>query len=252
MKAISKINLVLLMALSLWLIESAPSFADPARAEPPQSPATEDPSIPIYAPPKKFSPRARVGGEMRGTDGSDPELQALVPDHVGLTVKREPVLNWFLSKRTSYPVRFTLVDNRLVKPIHEAPLPSPKEAGVQSINLKDYGLRLEPDVQYRWYVSVIRNPDSPSQDIVAGGVIERCEFNECLVVPGANLTCNVEGVSENARAGLWYDAMACVCDLIKANPTDVQLRRQRAALLKQVGLHGVAEWDLRSIQTQAH
>jgi len=36
---------------------------------------------PIYTPPKKITPRARVGGDVRGTDGSDPEVKALVPDH---------------------------------------------------------------------------------------------------------------------------------------------------------------------------
>lgn len=238
--------------LVLWQGGSARTCAASEQAVTPQAGSVEDPSLPIYTPPKKFSPRARVGGQLRGTEGNDPEIQALVPDHVGLTVSQTPVLNWFLSKPTAYTVRFTLVDNRLIKPVHEASLPPPKEAGIQTINLKELGLKLEPDVQYRWYVSMVRNPDSPSQDIVAGGVIERCDFNECVVVPGAHLTCNVQGVTENARAGLWYDAMACLCDLIKANPTDVQLRRQRAALLKQVGLHGVADWDLRSVPAPAH
>jgi hypothetical protein len=188
---------------------------------------------------------------MRGTEGSDPEIQALVPDHVGLTVNQTPVLNWFLSKPTAYTVRFTLVDNRSIKPVHEAPLPAPKEAGIQTINLKELGLMLEPDVQYRWYVSVIRNPDSPSQDIVAGGVIERCELSVCLVEAAPDLSCNEQSVHNNAHRGFWYDAMSCLCDLIKASPANPQLRRQRAALLKQVGLHGVADWDLRSVPASA-
>ena len=48
----------------------------------------------------------------------------------------------------------------------------------------------------------------------------------------------------SARKGFWYDAMACLCDLIETNPADTGLRKQRVALLKQVGLHEVAEWDL--------
>lgn len=213
--------------------------------------SADEQSIPVYTPPKKFMPRARVGGQLRGTEGADPEIQALVPDHVGLTIQQTPVLNWFLSKPTAYTVRFTLIDNRSIKPLHEGPLPQPREAGIQTIRLKDLGITLEPDVQYRWYVSIVRNPDSPSQDIVAGGVIERCELSECLVEAAPDLSCNQQSVFNNAQRGFWYDAMSCLCDLIKANPSDVQLRRRRAALLKQVGLHGVAEWDLRSIQTPA-
>jgi hypothetical protein len=40
--------------------------------------------------------------------------------------------------------------------------------------------------------------------------------------------------------------MSCLSDLIKADPHDASLRRDRAALLKQVGLNRVAEWDLLS------
>src|SRR6185295_14911459 len=191
-------------------------------------------------------PRARVGGGLRGTDGNDPVLVALVPDHVGLTVKKTPVLNWFLSKPTTLPLKFTLIDIASVKPLHEGPLPTPVHAGIQSINLKDLSLALEPDVQYRWYISAIRNPDSPSQDIVAGGVIERCEFSTCLVEMEVDLSCDRDSVRRNAVRGFWYDAMSCLCDLITANQKDASLRRMRAALLKQVGLNGVAEWDLKS------
>ncbi len=208
----------------------------------------EESPLPIYTPrnKNKMMPRARVGGSLRGTEGKDPEIVALVPDHVGLTVKQAPSLNWFLSKPTSLPIRFTLIDTRTVKPLHEGTIPTPSQAGVQSLDLKDLGLTLEPDVQYRWYISAIRNPDSPSQDIVAGGMIERCEFSTCLVEMEVDLSCDRPSVLRNAVRGFWYDAISCLSDLIKINPQDASLRRMRAALLKQVGLNGVAEWDLMS------
>lgn len=239
------------MTLGLLVSLAGLSPAASPRTDAQQVETQPDPSLPIYTPPKKLVPRARVGGQLRGTEGSDPEIQALVPDHVGLTVNQTPTLNWFLSKPTAYTVRFTLVDNRSIKPVYEAPLPSPKAAGIQSIKLKELGLSLEPEVQYRWYVSVIRNPASPSQDIVAGGVIERCEFNACLVEARPELSCTTQSVLNNARQGFWYDAMACLCTLIDVSPGDAPLRRMRATLLKQVGLHGVAEWDLRSLSALA-
>ena len=208
----------------------------------------EESPFPIYTPRNqhKMMPRARVGGSLRGTEGKDPEIVALVPDHVGLTVKQAPSLNWFLSKPTSLPIRFTLIDTRTVKPLHEGTIPTPSQAGVQSLDLKELGLTLEPDVQYRWYISAIRNPDSPSQDIVAGGMIERCEFSTCLVEMEVDLSCDQQSVVRNAVRGFWYDAVSCLCDLIKTNQHDPSFRRMRAALLKQVGLNGVAEWDLMS------
>jgi hypothetical protein len=206
---------------------------------------------PIYTPPKKTTPRARVGGDVRGTDSSDPEVKVLVPDHVGLTIKETPVVNWFVSKPTSYDVVVTLRDDRSPKAFQEKTIPSPKQPGIHAINFKELGFTLEPNVQYRWFVSIIRDPNQHSNNMVAGGVIERCEFNACMIELKPVLTCASDAdVIENARAGLWYDAMGCLCNLIDADPKNDKLRRLRARLLKDVGLNGVAEWDLRSIQTR--
>jgi Domain of Unknown Function (DUF928) len=241
------VSLPLALILSMGLVDPAttPAVSDqPSAAQPGP---TDDVPLPLYQPHKKVTPRARVGGGMRGTEGKDPEIVALVPDHVGMTMKQAPSLNWFLSKPTSLPIRFTLIDTRSVKPLYEGPISTPVRAGIQSLDLKELSLTLEPDVQYRWYISAIRNQDSPSQDIVAGGIIERCEFSTCLVEMEADLSCDRQSVLRNATRGFWYDAMACLCQLIDSNPSDQTLRRQRAALLNQIGLSAVAQWELRSI-----
>jgi hypothetical protein len=238
-----------LLALTGLLVFCAIGFTLPELfAAAPEKPSDEL-SQPLYTPPKKFTPRARVGGDMRGTEGTDPEVKALVPDHVGYTVQENPAVNWFLSKPTIHQVRFTLRDDRSTRAFHEKIIPTPKEPGIYTIKLKDLGLVLEPNVQYKWFVSVIRDADSPSKDIVAGGVIERCELSECLTERDMKLGCSDQTVMDNARAGLWYDAMGCLCNLIDADPKNDKLRRLRARLLKDVGLNGVAEWDLRAIPT---
>jgi len=244
------------LPLALALVLSAPSVALSDQQAASQSVQADEFSKPIYIPPKneelkkKLTLRARVGGTAHSTEGTELEVQALVPDHVGLTANRNPALNWFLSEPTTHEIRFTLADNRITGPLREVPIPTPTRAGIQTINLKELGVTLNADVQYHWYVSVIRNSDSPSkEDIVVGGVIERCELSECLTEMGARLTCAQQGVLENARAGFWYDAMGCLCNLIDLNPADMQLRRLRAALLREVGLNDVADWDLRAMPT---
>ena len=203
---------------------------------------------PIYTPPKKVTPRARVGGDVRGIDSGDPEVKALVPDHVGLTIKETPVVNWFVSKPTQHEVVVTLRDDRSPRAFQEKIIPSPKQPGIYSINFKELGFTLEPNVQYKWFVSVIRDADQHSNNLVAGGVIERCDLSECLEPLGAKLTCSLDTVVENAKAGFWYDAMGCLCNLIESDPTNDKLRRLRTRLLDDGGLIGVAEWDLRSLR----
>lgn len=205
------------------------------------------PEIPMYQAPQQVMPRARIGGTLRGSEGEDPAIAALVPDHVGITVKQHPVLNWFLSKHTALPIKFTLIDERSIRALVERFITPPNQAGVHAVNLEELGFTLQAHIQYRWYISVIKDENSPSRDIVTGGMIERCEFSECMVL-GATTSCTQEAVRTSAATGFWYDAMACLCDLIASDPGDTGLRKQRAALLKQVGLHGVAEWDL----AQAH
>lgn len=210
-----------------------------------------EPGMPTYHAPAQVTPRARIGGSLRGSGGEDPAVAALVPDHVGLTARQHPALNWFLSKHTSFPIRFTLIDERSIRALVERPLTPPKQAGVHVIKLEDFGFPLQANVQYRWYISVIKDTDSPSRDIVTGGMIERCDFSECLVL-GAMTTCTREAVMMSAAKGFWYDAMACLSDLIESDPADTGLRKQRAALLKQVGLHDVAEWDLAQTHASRH
>jgi hypothetical protein len=235
--------------LAVALSGSGPIDAAAGQSLMAQASQPDETQFPVYTPPKKLTPRARVGGTLRGTDGKDPEIVALVPDHVGLTVKQTPTLNWFLSKPTTYPILFTINNIQKVRPVYEGTLPSPMHEGVQSIDLKTLGITLEPNVQYRWFVSAKRNAASFSEDIVAGGVIERCEISDCLITVGPALSCDQESVGFNAEHGLWYDAMACLCSLIDAAPSDSSLKRQRAKLLRQVGLNAVADWDLRSIQS---
>ena len=209
------------------------------------------PELPLYNAPSQVTPRARIGGTLRGSDGEDPAVAALVPDHVGMTTKQHPALNWFLSKHTFLPIKFTLIDERSVRPLVEKSLTSPNHAGVHAIRLEDLGFTLQENVQYRWYVSILKDKDSPSRDIVTGGMIERCEFSECVVL-GASTSCTRDAVMTSAAKGFWYDAMACICNLIDADPSDLKLRQQRAALLKQVGLHAVAEWDLAQGHARRH
>lgn len=93
------------------------------------------------------------------------------------------------------------------------------------------------------YITVIVDPHAPSRDIVAGGMIQRVAPEpNAPPLPSAS---TLDAVRSYAGAGLWYDAIAVISDLIAAHPHYHRLREQRASLLRQVGLFETAEWDLR-------
>lgn len=203
-----------------------------------------DRRMPVYVPPKDKVPHARMESGLRGQAANDLRIVALVPDHVGFTTKKDPTLYWYASHATSLPVQFTLTDPRAIRSIAEIELPPPKDAGYQTVRLRDYGISLDPGIQFRWSVSIVQDHDRPSTDLVTGGMIERIEFNEGSAL-GFPIACTEEAVLRYAEAGLWYDAIGCVSDLIESNPSDSFLRKQRASLLKQINLPQIAEFELR-------
>lgn len=197
-------------------------------------------AVPVYKPPIRGAPGGRVGGGTRGPGREVFVLSVLAPDHTGLTVNEQPSFYWFISSPTSSPLEFTLMDHRATKPVLETRLPSPVQPGVHRIRLADHGVRLSPGVPYRWFVAVVPDPDRRSRDILAAGAIERIEVPQGLSVKLAQAG-KAKAPHIYAEAGLWYDALGALSELIETAPHDAVLRRQRASLLKQVGLPGIGE-----------
>ncbi len=198
--------------------------------------------------PRTERSRRRIEGGRRGSEGGEPLVLPLVPDHVGLTITSQPVLFWYLSQPTSSAVLFVLVDARSIEVVHDITLSPHPHSGVQRVSFKDLGISLERNVEYRWYITLVVDPKHPSRDIVSGGMIQRVQSD--FDMSHGPLAANMASVSFYAENGLWYDAVASISDLISAQPDNGMLRKQRASLLQQVGLDEVAEWDLRQGKTE--
>mgnify|MGYP001347419104 FL=1 len=162
-------------------------------------------------------------------------------DHPSWTIKQDPSICWILRTRPSVgaTMMFTLLDLRSSKPVLQVQLPhsihTEKNEACNCVNLKDYDIQLETDIQYRWYLWIARNPESRSRDMVVGGVIERCSEESCPIgeMPSR---CNRNSVRHLATRGLFSDAISCLCDLIKFSPEDKTLRQMLDALMRQAGL----------------
>jgi hypothetical protein len=198
-----------------------------------------DAGVPVYNPPSRGAPGGRIGGGTRG-GGNIFVLSVLAPDHSAFTTSEQPSLYWFISKPTALPIELTVMDSQGIKPLLETKLPSPAEPGIQRVRLADYNVHLAPGAAYRWFVAVVPDADRRSKDILAGGAIERVDLQEDVKAKLAQAS-DKEVPFVYAQAGLWYDALKSISDLIDAAPQNQELRNERTALLKQVGLPSTNE-----------
>ena len=200
----------------------------------------------IYKPPLLGAPPDRVDGSTRGAGGEAAILQALAPDHVGLTTHVQPTLYWYA--RTPMVVRFViaLVDEDGIDPLLEVEAGSKKVAGIQQLNLGDHNISLQSEVAYHWSVTQVVDEGGRSAGVIASGLIERTE-------PGEGLTSRIENnqgtnlVTVYANEGIWYDALEAISSMIDKSPEDQGLVAIRTSLLDQVGLR-IAAYGINGVR----
>jgi hypothetical protein len=200
---------------------------------------------PVFVPANRGAPRARIGGATRGEESLD--IEAVVPDRVGLTLEASPSLYWYALRDISERVDLTLVDAGSAQPILETTLTGPFAKGLQRVDLAQHGVKLEPGVQYQWFVALVRDPARRSKDSVAGGGIERVAASPELEARLASAD-DRDAYRILAESGIWYDAVDRLSRRIDTGEV-ASLREERAALLSQVGLEKVASLERADTQT---
>jgi len=196
----------------------------------------------IYVPPKRDAPRTRVGGATRGAGEQAATIEVIAPESVGLTLKGDPVLYWYLPETTDNEIGLRVSSSQSDEPLLKAPLPMPKTAGIQRVRLADHGLTLENDVDYHWFIAIPGDVEAHERDQFAGGGITRIDAPIDLAARLA--AADREQAQILADAGIWYDAIDAISQQIDADPKNAALIRERADLLRQVGLDKPAEFEL--------
>ncbi len=177
---------------------------------------------------------------------------ALAPEHVGQTASEAPSLYWYLSEIPEgggFEFWIGAVDAGSVRGqpsgassgkdsdtdtwIRNDLLP-PAQPGLQRILLSDYGVELEAGVEYSWTIS-------SQLDAHPSGWIKRVELPASVAkrLTEASLSGNVQAPAIYAEAGLWYDALSSVLELVSDHPNNESLRTARGELLRQGGLEAV-------------
>ncbi len=244
MKYLLKVFCGALLAI-LFVITATASDMDKQKKEekeksPPQKTTQKKDSPPVYKPPLRGAPAGRVAGGSRGMDQEIPYLCLIVPEHIGLTISAQPVLYFYQSSLSPYPIEFTLIRKQGITPLVETRIDPPEKPGIQSVRLSDFGAHLEAGIQYKWFIALVPDPLHRSKDILAAGAIELIPESEKIKDRLARAEIP-ERPYIYAEAGLWYDAFHSLSSQIETFPEDMDLKSHRAALLEQIGLKQVGE-----------
>jgi hypothetical protein len=209
--------------------DAAPTPTTPGLAPAPRQetqPASEQILIAAVAslPPPSYTlpPGAEALGWQRefgavrsgASDAARVRVEAQAPHHVGQTATAAPRLWWSLDAPTDRALVFTLSNDRDIDPALRVELPGPHASGLASVDLARFGVSLEPGVVYRWYVTVVVDPERPSINPTSSAAIERL------------------GSGDPRLAGLWYDAYDFFAGLAAAHPELEALQRHRNTLMQ--------------------
>jgi hypothetical protein len=198
----------------------------------------------VYIPPSRGRAQTRSGGGTRGLPGM-PTLSVIAPDHEALTTKAQPTVYWYISGATSARVDFTLIEESAVEPLIEITLNGPVKEGLHALRLADFGLSLESEATYLWFVSVIPDAEQHAEDLVSGAAIRRISAPEALQSSLAGAAAPGAEFAVYAENGIWYDAISTLAVARSASPSDAELQEQQATLLDQVDLPEAAAFTRR-------
>ncbi len=206
------------------------------------SQSVDESAMPVYKSPVQDAPVTRVSGTTRGV-ATKHSLNVLAPERTGLTAIGQPVLYWHATYGGPAQVEIVIVDEEAVEPLFEDSATA-QSKGFHAVALEEYGVELEPGVEYQWSVTLIPEKGEDFNELFASGTIKRVE-------PARQLIDLLKIAKESTRPviyaeqGYWYVAITGLSQQIEEAPDDLKLRKRRAHLLEQVGLKGVAEEDLR-------
>lgn len=167
-------------------------------------------------------------------------LSPIAPESIGLTVNVQPVVYLYISSAWPDELTFKLSKEGVAEPVLKSAIDGPIQAGIVQIDLKEYTVELEQDVEYEWFASILPNPKDPSSKIFCSAVIKYVEPSASLTQQ-LHTTPDQQKCSVYAKEGYFYDAVEHLTGLIQTDGDG--LKAQRAALCEQVKLSFVAKYD---------
>jgi Domain of Unknown Function (DUF928) len=182
--------------------------------------------------------------------GIEGNLTALSPgNHLGLTQSDRPKFLVKLPQSKAKTAEFSLFDEEM-NGLYQVTIPVAQKSGLVSIALPKGAPSLVKDKPYYWAFALVCNTSDRTEDLVAGGWIERAEPSGKLKRQLTKVA-GVERVSLYAKEGFWYDALTELLDLQRIQLNNPALVCAWQRLVKSVGLDGLAQIPPEGLRANA-
>jgi hypothetical protein len=159
-----------------------------------------------------------------------------------LTISAHPTFLVYVPQTSAKAVELTLEDSN-GKGIYRTTLNLPGTPGIVSISLPTTASALEIGQDYKWFVSMVCQSGSPEDSFVEGSV-RRIQADSTL--SQIDQAKPLDKVALYAKNGVWFDAVANLAALRKAQPNDPQVASAWKQLLQGAGLDAIANAPLRN------
>ena len=252
-------NLLALSAPLLLELAAIPGFLTPAQAQiktPIQAPGEHRLKTVTFEPRKdQPAPTVTVGGGRRNdgkcsqdrpaseqsTTSAKSLDQLLTPllrsplSDPQLTVSARPTFLVYVPQTSAKGMELLL--ERDGKGIYQTRINLSGTPGIVSIQLPANAPALEIGKDYKWLVSMVCGSGSPEDSFVEGSV-RRIELGSTL--NQIDRAKPLDKVALYAKSGVWFDAVANLAALRKAQPNDAQVASAWKELLQGAGLGAIA------------
>lgn len=181
---------------------------------------------------------ALVPGENKvSNQGCQGESQSFVT----ATVSANPTVWIYVpSTLTEQPAELVILDSQQ-RPLSIKSIALPQTEGI-------IGLRLDRPLKtnqgYRWQLSALLHPQSPSQNPTVEGLITRVAAESDLTKQVATVKSQLETAHSYAEAGIWQDTVTSFANLHCNNPQNNAIESDWHELLNMAGLKAIAPFPI--------
>lgn len=186
-------------------------------------------------------PGRRISGGSRSpntaclTTPNQPVVAIMPESNLGLTLSGHPKL-WFSlpAINPDRTLEFGLY-NEAGELLYQTTFRPSGKAEVASLSIPETFAPLDIAKNYRWYLSVVCNPENRAEDLVVTGWVRRIQPNSLASEQLATATPQ-DRLIIYEQAEIWYDTLTALAELLQREPGVSNSEQQWISLLESIDL----------------